>query len=208
MNVLAIGAHFDDLELGCGGTLARHVDEGDRVIGFIATDSQYGQKGTDVFRPADIAFEEAKKAASIIGYELMVEDIQTFYVENNEVINEKLIKIIKDNKIDQIYTHWDKDVHHDHRNLASATLHVSKHVNRVLMYTSNLNDSTESFNGNFYVDISNTWNKKESAIRAYVSEMERVGIAWIEYFHNLAINNGLKNGIKYAENFSIVKWLQ
>ena len=37
MNVLAIGAHFDDIELGCGGALAKHVKNGDKVIGFIAT---------------------------------------------------------------------------------------------------------------------------------------------------------------------------
>ena len=42
MNVLAVGAHFDDLELGCGGSLARHVRKGDRVIGFVATTSDYG----------------------------------------------------------------------------------------------------------------------------------------------------------------------
>ena len=37
MNVLAIGAHFDDIELGCGGTLAGHVRRGDNVYAYVAT---------------------------------------------------------------------------------------------------------------------------------------------------------------------------
>ena len=41
MNVLAIGAHFDDVELGCGGTIARHAMEGDNVDIFVATVSGF-----------------------------------------------------------------------------------------------------------------------------------------------------------------------
>jgi LmbE family N-acetylglucosaminyl deacetylase len=41
VNILAIGAHFDDVELGCGGALARHAKLGDRVYVFVATVSGY-----------------------------------------------------------------------------------------------------------------------------------------------------------------------
>lgn len=55
MNVLAVGAHFDDLELGCGGSLARHVRKGDRVIGFVATTSDYGKLDGSELRLASMA---------------------------------------------------------------------------------------------------------------------------------------------------------
>ena len=119
----------------------------------------------------------------------------------------KLLKIIEETKIDLIYTHWTYDVHHDHRNLALATLHVARHVNRVLMYRSNWYISEKEFIENFYVDITDTWDIKERAIREYKSEMQRVGDKWITYFRQEAINNGFKIGVKYAEAFQVVRWM-
>lgn len=207
MNVLAIGAHFDDIELGCGGALAKHVKKGDKVIGFIATNSEFNNREGKELRKGRIAFDEAKCASKIIGYQLICGEVPTFYLEYGEEINAKLIKLIEENQIELIYTHWTHDVHHDHRNLALCTLHVARHVNRILMYCSNWYNSDEVFIKNFYVDISDSWDIKENAIRAYASEMQRVGNSWITYFRQEAINNGLETGVEYAEAFQVVKWI-
>lgn len=207
MNVLAIGAHFDDLELGCGGALARHCRNGDKVIGFIATDSSFSNTMGIELRASEIALHEAMDASGIIGYDLVVGDIPTFELEYGEQIHSKLIKLIEENHIEVIYTHWIYDVHHDHRNLALATLHISRHVNRVLMYRSNWYPSEREFCGNFYIDITEMWEVKEKAIRAYHSEMQRIGETWLTYFRNEAENNGLRIGTKYAEAFQVVKWV-
>lgn len=206
MNVLAIGAHFDDLELGCGGALARHCRNGDKVIGFIATDSGFSNTEGTKLRKSDTALHEAKAASRIIGYDLVTGEIPTFCLEYGEQIHSKLLKLIEENHIEMIYTHWIYDVHHDHRNLALATLHTARHVNRVLMYRSNWYPSEKEFCGNFYIDITETWAVKEEAVRAYHSEMQRIGETWLEYFKNEAINNGLKIGTKYAEVFQTVRW--
>ncbi len=208
MKVLAIGAHFDDLELGCGGTLARHVNENDEVWGLVVTNSEYSALSGKVLRKKLVAREEGEKAASIIGYNLLCGNIDTYDIEPEERLNKLLLSIIEEKNIDTIYTHWENDVHHDHRNLSQAVLHVSKHVNRVLMYKSNWYDSTKAFKGDFYVDITDTWIKKEMAIKCYESEMVRVGDKWIKYFENEAINNGLKTNVKYAEVFEVVKWFR
>lgn len=207
MNVLAIGAHFDDIELGCGGALAKHNIKGDKVIAFIATSSEFSNKDGEVLRNSDVALEEARRASSQIGYQLLLGEIPTFQLEYGEEVQAKLLKIIEENKIDLIYTHWTYDVHHDHRNLALATLHVARHVNRVLMYRSNWYISEKEFIENFYVDITDTWDIKERAIREYKSEMQRVGDKWITYFRQEAINNGFKIGVKYAEAFQVVRWM-
>lgn len=207
MNVLAIGAHFDDLELGCGGALARHCRNGDKVIGFIATDSSFSNTMGIELRASEIALHEAMDASGIIGYDLVVGDIPTFELEYGEQIHSKLIKLIEENHIEVIYTHWIYDVHHDHRNLALATLHISRHVNRVLMYRSNWYPSEREFCGNFYIDITEMWEVKEKGIRAYHSEMQRIGETWLTYFRNEAENNGLRIGTKYAEAFQVVKWV-
>lgn len=207
MNVLAVGAHFDDLELGCGGALAKHCENGDNVIGFVATDSEYGNSKKEIIREGRTALDEAELASHIIGYRLITGNIPTFHLEYGEKIHAKLLTLIEEKHIDIIYTHWINDVHHDHRNLALATLHVSRHINKVLMYQSNWYPSEQMFMGNFYVDITKTWALKERAIRAYRSEMERVGETWITYFKQEAMNNGLQTGVEYAEKFQPVKWI-
>ncbi|HBV84733.1 MAG TPA: hypothetical protein DEB74_18420 [Lachnospiraceae bacterium] len=207
MNILAIGAHFDDIELGCGGALAKHVMNGDRVIGFVATNSEFCNSEGKVLRTGSVALQEAKNASNIIGYELLIGNIPTFHLEYEESIHIKLLKIIEGNNIDLIYTHWTYDAHHDHRNIALSTLHVARHINRLVMYRSNWYASEESFRENCFVDITNTWITKEKAIRAYKSELNRTGESWITYFKQEAINNGLKMGTKYAESFQIVKWV-
>ncbi len=50
MNILAIGAHFDDIELGCGGALAKHVVAGDRVFAYVATRSGFNTPNNVVRR--------------------------------------------------------------------------------------------------------------------------------------------------------------
>ena len=66
MNVLAVGAHFDDVELGCGGALAKHVRNGDNVIVFIATSSEFSNKEGRVLRESSKALSEAECASRII----------------------------------------------------------------------------------------------------------------------------------------------
>lgn len=207
MNILAIGAHFDDIELGCGGALAKHVLNGDNAVGFVATSSEFCNREGNTVRDSNQALEEALRASEKIGYQLLVGNIPTFHLEYGEEVNAKLLKIIEENRIDLIYTHWNHDVHHDHRNLALSTMHVARHVNRVLMYRSNWYSSEEPFWGNFYVDITGTWEIKEEAIRAYESEYKRVGEKWLTFFRQDALNNGLKAGVEFAEAFQVVKWM-
>lgn len=78
MNVLGVGAHFDDLELGCSGTLIKHVNNGDRVIMLVVTNSSYKNHSGDLIRDGDTAYKEGVKAANIIGAELICMGYETF----------------------------------------------------------------------------------------------------------------------------------
>jgi LmbE family N-acetylglucosaminyl deacetylase len=208
MNILAIGAHFDDVELGCGGTVAKHVLRGDKVFIYIATLSGYAGHAKNVIRDNHIALKEGKNAAEILGAQLLHGDFETLRLEFTEELNVELVKIIEGKKIDLIYTHWVGDIHHDHAALAKASLHSGRHVKRLLMYRSNWYHSTLDFRGNFYVDVTDTWPLKERAIKAHVSEYNRVGKKWIEFFKNEAENAGQRIGVKLAEVFELVKWIE
>ena len=209
MNILAIGAHFDDVELGCGGTLAKHAANGDKVYVFVATVSGFSNQYDQAVRTNEIALKEANEAMREIGAtELICGNFKTLEVEFIDPLNVEILKIVQQKKIDLVYSHWTGDIHHDHQAVARAALHSCRHVPRLLMYRSNWYHSTQDFRGNFYIDITDFWKAKERAIKAHVSEVERTGNKWISFFHNEAENAGQRIGVKYAEIFEVVKWLQ
>lgn len=208
MNVLAIGAHFDDIELGCGGALARHVAKGDKVYAYIATVSGFKDIHRRTVRSNSMAMKEGKAAMNALGVDIVCGKFKTLEVEFVEPLNVEILRIIEEKKIDLVYTHWVGDVHHDHQAVACASLHSCRHVPRMLMYRSNWYHSNLDFKGNFYVDITECWSKKEEAILAHKSELERTRYKWLAFFKNEAENAGQKIGVKYAEVFEIVKWLE
>lgn len=208
MNILAIGAHFDDVELGCGGALAKHAAEGDSVFVYVATVSGFSNKNHERVRSNDVALAEARNAMKVLGVsELICGAFETLKVEFVDELNLDIIKIVEDKSIDLVYTHWSGDIHHDHQAVARSALHSCRHVQRLLMYRSNWYHSTLDFRGNFYVDITDYWQYKEMAIKAHSSEMERTGNKWINFFYNEAANAGQRIGVRYAEVFEVVKWL-
>jgi len=208
MNILAIGAHFDDVELGCGGALAKHARQNDKVIIYVATVSGYSNHDKELVRKSKIAYEEGNKAARILGAKLICGKFETLRLEFTEELNVELLKIIKSNNIDLIYTHWLGDVHHDHSALAHSTCHAGRHVKKLLMYRSNWYHTSQEFRCNFYVDITRTWEIKEKAILVYRSEYERVGRKWIKFFKKEAENAGQRIGVPLAEAFELVKWIE
>jgi LmbE family N-acetylglucosaminyl deacetylase len=208
MNILAIGAHFDDVELGCGGALARHAANGDTVYVYVATVSGFSNQYDQSVRSSQVARAEADVAMEILGVQKMFcGEFKTLQIEFVDPLNIEILKLVQDLKIDMVYTHWVGDIHHDHLALSRASLHSCRHVPRLLMYRSNWYHSTVDFRGNFYVDITPYWNQKERAILAHESEMERTGRKWVSFFRNEAENAGQRIGVKYAEVFEVVKWL-
>ena len=207
MNILAIGAHFDDIELGCGGTLAKHVKNGDNVYAYVVTKSGFTNQDNVEVRSNDIATKEGEDAMRILGVELIKGNFNTLEVEFTDELNVEILKIVQDKNIDTVYSHWMGDIHHDHHAVARASLHSCRHVPRQLMYRSNWYHSNTNFKGNFYVDISGFWEVKKKSIEAHESEMERTGRKWIEFFHNEAKNAGQRIGVDKAEVFEVIKWL-
>jgi LmbE family N-acetylglucosaminyl deacetylase len=207
MNVLAIGAHFDDIELGCGGTLARHVAQGDKVYGFVATVSGFMNPDHQVVRGNEVAMEEGRKAMAVLGVELSCGWFRTLEVEFNEALNAQIIRMVEEKKIDRVYTHWVGDIHHDHQAVARASLHSCRHVPRLLMYRSNWYHSAIEFRGTFYVDVTGFIDKKFEALRMHDSEVSRTHERWTTFFRNEAQNAGQRIGVPFAEVFEVVKWL-
>ncbi len=208
MHILGVGAHYDDLELGCSGTLIKHVQRGDKVTMLVVTDSAYTNPNGKVVRSADVAYEEGKSAAAIIGADLVCLNYKTFMVKNDEDLTRALLDFVEDNNIEVIYSHWVGDIHRDHKVVANVSLMAGRHVKRHLMYRSNHYDTEAIFRGNYYSDITDVIEKKVEAILAHKSEIERTHRQWVDFFRNQNYNDGLKIGVEYAECFEIVRYLE
>lgn len=207
MNILAIGAHYDDVELGCSGTLIKHTLAGDKVTLIVVTDSAYKNPAGEPIRSADTAHKEGQKAAEIIGANLICLGYETFFVPFNEELTKTITSHIETLSIDTLYSHWVHDLHRDHQYVAKSTIMAARHVPRVLMYRSNYYDTYETFKGNFYSDISGTIGTKIEVIKAHQSELERVRYEWIDFMERQNANDGQKIGVKYAEKFETIRYL-
>lgn len=206
--VLAIGAHFDDVELGCGGSLLRWKEQGWEISVFTATHSGYADPEGNVIRSSDVARAEGVAAAKKMGAELYEGGFRTFEIEFGETLNAKVVEVIQSTEPDLVLTHWRNDAHHDHRALALSTLHASRHVPAVLMYRCNWYDGDEPFDPRYWVDISDTIEGKVELIETYASENGRTGGAWVDFARSQARLGGLKSGVAFAEGFEVVKWVE
>src|SRR5208282_2893138 len=200
-------AHFDDAELGCGGTLARHVRAGDKVFLYVATRSNYRDMKEKEVRSAETALKEGQRAAKILGARLIEGPFATFHLQYDDRLVSTVRRIIEEKKIDTVYLPWTGDVHQDHRAMARSTITAARHCPRILMYPINYYDSEETFDPRHFVDVSKTMPAKLSAIRAHASEMRRTKGKWIEHAEAQGRIHGIKMGTRYAEAFQAVRYL-
>jgi len=216
--VLIVAAHTDDEVLGCGGTIARHVAEGDNVYAVFLTD---GVSSRLNFEESDLGLREssAENARSILGI------IKNYYFEfpDNRLDNIPLIDVIK--KIEAIvdlimpeiiYTHHNYDLNIDHRIAHQAVLTACRPIpgsTVQTIYTFEIMSSTDwqtpssnSFQPIHFVDITDYLEIKENALNAYELEMRNVPHSRsVMHQKYLAYHRGFTVGVEAAEAFSIVR---
>ena len=114
MNILAIGAHPDDIEINCAGTLAKYAAEGHKVFIATATNGNIGSATLPKDEIGAIRKKEAAKSASIIGAEYICLDYddELFYEDVN--VRMKFINLVRHCKADVILTHNPHDYNPDH----------------------------------------------------------------------------------------------
>ena len=210
-NVLAIGAHPDDLEFGCFGALKKHIDEGDNVTLLVMTQSDVKDAHTGkVTRNSNISKNEATIAAKLLDAELILGPFQDTKVPFNSESVKFIENIIKEKKINWVYTHWAGDTHQDHINTLNATMAASRLVKNVLCYEQvPLPRITTTYPvANYYVDISKTLNIKLEGCKAHKSQIDKFaehGFDMVNNVKTLAKFRGNQCGLEYAEAFNVLK---
>jgi LmbE family N-acetylglucosaminyl deacetylase len=196
MNILAIGAHPDDIEYGCAGTLVKYADRGHRILLMILTGGEEGGSGEERQR-------EQSAAAEIIGAQ------QVFwggYRDTQLPLNKELIckieEVLGEVKPDLILVNYGDDTHQDHRILTEATMSATRYVRNVLFFEG---PTTQNFNPQVFVDISDTLERKFQALKAHGSQVMKTNIenmSIVELARANATFRGIQGRAKFAEAFA------
>lgn len=218
MRILAIGAHPDDIEISCSGTLAKCVKRGDKVIVCHASTGNLGH----VIIPPDelvkIRAAEAKKAGSMAGIEViggLFDDLDIF--DNNKEARDKVVDVIKYARPDFIITHNPDDYMPDHTAVSrlvfdasfAATLpnYVSKCKEPAALVPIYYMDTLAgvNFNPTEYVDISGEIDLKIQMLKCHESQIvwmkEHDGIDFLDMVRTCSRYRGYQCGAEYAEGF-------
>ncbi|MFH1431653.1 MAG: PIG-L deacetylase family protein, partial [archaeon] len=205
MNVIAIGAHPDDIEFNCAGTLVKHIERGDEVVMISVSDGATVNHENETIRSKENATIEAKSAAELIGAELYILGYKALDIPHNHRIVSELESIINRHKADIVYTHWHGHTNQDHWRVSLSVLAAARCVDRVLMWEEGIPHSscTSGFNPQVYIDITGQQDKKMQAIALHRSQMEKYRTDLLEGIIARARYRGYQIRKKYAECFEL-----
>lgn len=200
--VLAVGAHPDDVELGCSGALALHKMNGDKVYLLVLTK---GEASGDI----EVRERECRRAAEILGVDgLFFGGLKDTEVHDGRETIDIIEKIIDKVKPDVIYAPTSKDTHQDHRNTGYATLSAGRRCKMILLYEGA--STQRDFTPQVFVDIEKTFELKKKVTRVFGSQLSNhrggYGLA-VKGIEGLAKYRGYQAGLDVAEAFEVGKFL-
>ena len=222
MNILAIGAHPDDVETSCGGTLAKYAKMGHKVFTATATNGNIGSSTLPMDEIAKIRKEEARRAAAHIGAEYICLDYDDEMFFEDRVARLAFIDLVRYCKADVILTHNPEDYNPDHEltskiiNDIAVMIPIEKIKTKspaydkipIIVYFEPENG--HGFIPTEYVDITETMEIKMAMCREHKSQ-----VAWMqdnykdtmsdkdfmENYYTIAKYRGIQCGVEYAEGF-------
>jgi len=212
MKILAVGAHPDDIELGCGATLALFKKKGHEIYLLVLT------KGEASGDP-NVRQKECEQSARTIGADkLFFGNLKDTKISDGVATIMEIERVIKQIEPDLIFTHSYRDGHQDHRNTGMAALAAARNSKKVLLYESPA--ALREFVPQLFVDVTSTFDIKMEALEAFGSQVEKVYFRGnnIDYkrakfprvsnaAEGLARYRGFQAGVSLAEAFEVGKFL-
>lgn len=195
MRILALGAHPDDIEVGCGGTLIKYGENGHRIFLMVMTQGGAGGK-------VSVRKREQERSAEL----LQAEEVFWGGYQDTEVpLGRDLIQTVEEivRKIEPhfIFVHYHDDTHQDHRHLAMSTITATRYTKNVLFYEG---PTTQNFAPTVFVDIQQALDRKIQALEAHVSQVKKTnieGIGIADLVKSSAHFRGIQGRVKAAEGF-------
>jgi LmbE family N-acetylglucosaminyl deacetylase len=197
MKVLAIGAHPDDIEVGCAGTLIKYSRYGHEIFQLIMTEGHKGgeaalrrdeqYRASDILKPKEVIWAGYKDTELSPNMNDLVYDIE---------------KVMK--KIEPHFTfiNYGEDTHQDHRALCRATVSATRYIKNVLFYET---PTTVDFSPSVFIDIKETIEDKVAMLLAHKSQVMKTnieGLSIVDVARSTAIFRGIQGRVQYAEAFA------
>jgi LmbE family N-acetylglucosaminyl deacetylase len=202
MNILAIGAHPDDIEYGCGGTLLKMAaQKRSNIFFFVATHGEFGGE-------TEVRIKEQEKAAAMLGVKEIYWGgfMDTKLTVDRELIG-KLEEVIKECNPQVILVNYPDDIHQDHRYLAESTVVASRYCRKVLFYEGY---TSRNYEPHLFVDIGDALEEKVRLLKCHKSQVEReypTSLDMVESTRAVANFRGFQAKVKYAEGFGALRYL-
>jgi LmbE family N-acetylglucosaminyl deacetylase len=197
--VLVVGAHPDDLELACGGTLARFTDHGHEVRAIVM--SRGGRGGHPEGRE-----REAQAGAETLDLEGI--SVHQFTDTKMATEMEEMVRVVELAvslfKPDVIITHSKHDQHQDHHAVHLATLRAGRTCSTILCFESP--SVTAEFKPHYFVDIDGYVDAKIAAVKAHAGQASKPYMG-ADRLRGAAVFRGSQAKVSHAEGFEVVRAL-
>ena len=217
-HVLAVGAHPDDIEISCAGTLARYVDGGTKVTILTLSNGDKGTYNLPTEEIVTIREEECRASAEVIGAEWIGFGISDGTIIWGVELHVKMIRLIQQIDPDLIITHSPNDYMSDHLETSKAVTHASFYAvcpqfcavggtpaSGVVPVFFMDNLCGVGFLPGEYVDITDTLETKLAMYEKHVSQhtylAQRQNQDFFEVIRTSARYRGFQCGVTYAEGF-------
>lgn len=198
VRVLAVGAHPDDIEIGCGGALLAHKARGDEITLLVMTTGEEGPQH------ARSRIREQEDAASVLNSTLLWGDFRDGAIPMDRSVVNVIQDAMEVSGADLVYGHAPSDTHQDHRATSAAVLAAARRARRVLMYES---PTSVTFEPVIYIDIATFVEAKLDLLRAHMSQVLKNGLVDLEALEALARYRGFRARVRNAEAFESERFL-
>jgi LmbE family N-acetylglucosaminyl deacetylase len=202
-HVVAIGAHPDDPETGCGGTIAKLTGDGHRVTIVYLTRGEAGVRECDHATTARIRTAEAITGARLLGARAVFANQIDGSTSTGADDCARFTELLRSLRPDVVLTHWPHDTHADHRNTAALTRAAWETLGRsfsLVFYEVMMGLQTCDFEPNLYVDVSQTEEEKRAAIYAHVCQRPA---RFYPYHVDMERTRGAEASLERAEAFFV-----
>jgi LmbE family N-acetylglucosaminyl deacetylase len=201
LKIVCVGAHPDDPESGCGGTLARYAALGHAVTIVYLTRGERGIEGKSLDEAARIRTAECEAACRILGAKPVFFGQIDGATEVTRAHVDAMSRLLTAENPNVVFTHWPVDTHMDHQVASMLTIRAWMNLRtpRLYFFEVNSGSQTEGFLPNTYVDVSPVLEQKKRALFAHISQ-DGQGI-WREHHEIMAQWRGREVGVAAAEAF-------
>jgi len=216
MRILAVGAHPDDVEAHCGGTVAKFALRGDQVFACACTDGSLGHQVIPPEKLVPIRRREAQEAAAVLGARLRLLGEPDGWLFADPRTLGLMLEVFAWAQPEVVLTHFPQDYHPDHRacsQLVQAACALVRTggprgtLHRPLLLYMDAQETT-GFSPHFYVDLSGApLERKLAALACHRSQVEWIrhhdGVDLLDWFRSAARMRGLQCGVEFAEALAL-----